>query len=561
MKRLLFFIVLLISLGASAQVPGYTKFFSRNIWIAGGFDSTVTVPAGATPAIRGGGWQRAGAIFVDSSNHRLYFWSGGSWRYSLSGTTGGLFRFGVTSEDVTATQNRAFDLGANTFRISGTDATAFMKLDMSTDFEGGVHLFSRGLLYEGENGAHLVVSDQDGAILRHNSTTATETISEAVAVSTGLEFMVRSTALGGTDHLSKINLTKNDIIYRPFLGVMKIDTLQKVQAAADSMMTWNPATTNWSYRAIPQGISGSGAANRSTYWDGAGSITSDDSYLWDATNNRLALNQTANGNGVINITKDNTDFTNTAGAGTILHVNNPNASGQIVMRFDVNGSLAAKTRFDNAGNLSWISAATANDRGHYFFTGGDFPSGEANMKITPAGVVVSDGNITASTPAYAMDVQGTFGVTGAATFLSTGAFTGAVTVADAAFGSGWNGSAQVPTKNAIYDIRPYKEWVAVIDQTGTGDPTATVLQNELGGTIVLDRPSAGTFTLTLSNAFTTSKTHIMLTRGSDVVVGGNASLSGYVSSGDDEITIIQQKSDGTLIDELNQTSIIIRVYY
>lgn len=55
---------------------------------------------------------------------------------------------------------------------------------------------------------------------------------------------------------------------------------------------------------------------------------------------------------------------------------------------------------------------------------------------------------------------------------------------------------------------PYKVWVANLTQSGSDAPTATVLQNTLGGTVVLTRNSTGSYTLTLSSAFTAGKTAI-----------------------------------------------------
>jgi len=60
------------------------------------------------------------------------------------------------------------------------------------------------------------------------------------------------------------------------------------------------------------------------------------------------------------------------------------------------------------------------------------------------------------------------------------------------------------------------EYVALITQSGTNAPVATVLKNTLGGTIVWTRALAGVYTGTLAGAFTTSKTVIQayLARGS-----------------------------------------------
>jgi hypothetical protein len=53
---------------------------------------------------------------------------------------------------------------------------------------------------------------------------------------------------------------------------------------------------------------------------------------------------------------------------------------------------------------------------------------------------------------------------------------------------------------------PFTTYRALITQTGSSAPTATVLQNEMGGTVVWARSSSGVYTATLTNAFTASKT-------------------------------------------------------
>ena len=59
------------------------------------------------------------------------------------------------------------------------------------------------------------------------------------------------------------------------------------------------------------------------------------------------------------------------------------------------------------------------------------------------------------------------------------------------------------TGGASYDV-----YTAIINQTGTSAPVATVLENTLGGTVVWSRNSAGDYTCTLSGAFTLGKTTI-----------------------------------------------------
>lgn len=52
----------------------------------------------------------------------------------------------------------------------------------------------------------------------------------------------------------------------------------------------------------------------------------------------------------------------------------------------------------------------------------------------------------------------------------------------------------------------YLKYVALISQTGTSAPTATVLENTLGGTVVWTRNDVGDYTGTLASAFTLNKT-------------------------------------------------------
>lgn len=55
-----------------------------------------------------------------------------------------------------------------------------------------------------------------------------------------------------------------------------------------------------------------------------------------------------------------------------------------------------------------------------------------------------------------------------------------------------------------------KVYRALLAQTGAGAPTATVLENSLGGTVVWTRISAGNYEATLALAFTSNKTLIFM---------------------------------------------------
>jgi len=57
--------------------------------------------------------------------------------------------------------------------------------------------------------------------------------------------------------------------------------------------------------------------------------------------------------------------------------------------------------------------------------------------------------------------------------------------------------------------KPYKVYSALLTQTSTNPPTATVLENELGGDVVWGYSSTGTYTATLVGAFTEDKTILL----------------------------------------------------
>jgi len=54
-----------------------------------------------------------------------------------------------------------------------------------------------------------------------------------------------------------------------------------------------------------------------------------------------------------------------------------------------------------------------------------------------------------------------------------------------------------------------KAYRALVTQSSTTAPTATVLENSLGGAVVWARGSTGTYTATLAAAFTADKTFVM----------------------------------------------------
>lgn len=79
--------------------------------------------------------------------------------------------------------------------------------------------------------------------------------------------------------------------------------------------------------------------------------------------------------------------------------------------------------------------------------------------------------------------------------------------------------------NAI--VSGIKKYKAVLSQSGTNAPTAVVLENSLGGSVVWGYSSVGNYTATLSGAFTNNKTFVMVSTGGSI---GNTFLRGYATS-------------------------------
>jgi hypothetical protein len=126
------------------------------------------------------------------------------------------------------------------------------------------------------------------------------------------------------------------------------------------------------------------------------------------TTNGNNINNTNTGNvgvgtstpaGTLTVNASNIDYTNTGGAGAHVLLTNPSASGgQNVLASFINGTLQGKWRNDFAGNINYVSGAG----GHYFFTGGDYPSGAVRMSILNNGNV----GIGTNTPSYRLHITG-----------------------------------------------------------------------------------------------------------------------------------------------------------
>lgn len=107
----------------------------------------------------------------------------------------------------------------------------------------------------------------------------------------------------------------------------------------------------------------------------------------------------------------------------------------------------------------------------------------------------------------------------------------------------------------VADSRPYKVYTALLSQSGTNAPVATILENTLGGTVVLSYSGVGSYVATLTGVFILNKTwcSITSTASADVTVTAGRSSDNTVN--------INSFLSGTLTNSImSPTCLEIRVY-
>jgi len=104
----------------------------------------------------------------------------------------------------------------------------------------------------------------------------------------------------------------------------------------------------------------------------------------------------------------------------------------------------------------------------------------------------------------------------------------------------------------------YTEYVALLTQAGTDAPTATVIKNDTGATVVWSRTGVGAYRGTFSSAvLTANKTVVMvITNFSFSLFGGNVSSTSLVDIFTQASSLAVSAQDGYLLD----TPVIIRIY-
>lgn len=112
----------------------------------------------------------------------------------------------------------------------------------------------------------------------------------------------------------------------------------------------------------------------------------------------------------------------------------------------------------------------------------------------------------------------------------------------------------VATKEWVQTQRPYKVYTALLSQTGTSAPTATVLENTLGGTVSFTYFGAGAYYVNSSSLFTVNKTGV-------IISSLGVSSSSYNITAIPSTLIITTSVSGVYTDGyLSNTFFEIRVY-
>jgi hypothetical protein len=103
----------------------------------------------------------------------------------------------------------------------------------------------------------------------------------------------------------------------------------------------------------------------------------------------------------------------------------------------------------------------------------------------------------------------------------------------------------------------YKVYTALLTQSGTDVPVATVLENTLGN-VSFSYTQPGLYRANSAGLFISNKTAVFLT--SQPVGGGFGVVSGAFISTESAIILATQTSNGGINGNLNRTTIEIRVY-
>jgi len=132
-----------------------------------------------------------------------------------------------------------------------------------------------------------------------------------------------------------------------------------------------------------------------------------------------------------------------------------------------------------------------------------------NVKIEPAGTgaVLIGGNDTQTSELRFMEL-----LSNGSSYVGFKAPTDIVTsrIYTLPTADGTNGQVLQTNGSGTLSWFGAKKYVALLTQTGTSAPTATVLDNTLGGTLVWSYDGVGSYIGTLTGAFTSNKTAVLI---------------------------------------------------
>lgn len=93
----------------------------------------------------------------------------------------------------------------------------------------------------------------------------------------------------------------------------------------------------------------------------------------------------------------------------------------------------------------------------------------------------------------------------------------------------------------VVNARPYKVYTALLRQTGTSAPVATVLEDTLGGTVGWTYEDVGEYSAILTGAFTLGKTWIIIGTSNDSDIYGHYHVTA------NSIGVTSGTGDGSLL--------------
>ena len=287
-------------------------------------------------------------------------------------------------------------------------------------------------------------------------------------------------------------------------------------------------------------ISGTGTSGQVSFWNGTGTQTGDNGLFWDNTNKRLGIGTTTP-LGKLNVLTGTVQTTSiesqlsgsismsNLGSGVAVPSISGKSSASVGMYLigataDIHaGSTDFQLNVRETDNTDFTTLTSSAFKFSRFSTtlvdilrnGNTSFTGNISAPLFTGGATLT-GNPTAPTPTAGdndTSIATTAFVTTADNLkadIASPAFTGNPTAPTPTAG---DNDTSIPTtafvQNAIATAKPYKVYTALISQTGTSAPVATVLENTLGGTVVWSRVNIGEYRGTLTGAFTASKTVVL----------------------------------------------------